>query len=32
LQRGIPEAALQDWAHRQRHRMMLGSGEAFVAA
>jgi Kef-type K+ transport system membrane component KefB len=29
---GIPEAALQDWAHRQRHRMMLGSGEAFVAA
>lgn len=29
---GIPEAALQDWAHRQRHRMMRGSGEAFVAA
>ncbi len=29
---GIPEAALQDWAHRQRHRVMRGSGEALVAA
>ncbi len=29
---GIPEAALQDWAHRQRHRVMRGSGEPIVAA
>lgn len=28
---GIPEAALQDWVHRQRHRTMRGAGEAFVA-
>jgi hypothetical protein len=29
---GIADAALDDWARRQRHRTMRGSGEAFVAA
>ena len=28
---GIAEAALEDWARRQRHRIVRGSGEAFVA-
>jgi CPA2 family monovalent cation:H+ antiporter-2 len=29
---GIADAALEDWARRQRHRIIRGSGETFVAA